>query len=323
MFNALSNFIELNQWYIITYFILILVWLILYNFQRKFLETYQYWINTVLNVLIFISMLVFNDPILDRVSENLSEILWRNASVYQGILLRLSITFIIISWSLKVILDRISKRMATENKELKESLIKAQAINATWKNDIPDIIKGHLYTFADGKLWFCDNTCADHRISVYVPKDDSWEDFYLLWRYSPNPDLWKKSWREYTKWDMIWKVWTGAMDWELVQNLSDPENNFWKDYQSDCKREFWWTKKEAKSKFSRLKMKARYYYGYRIISSLDQSKYVALILVESMEPNFKSKEEIHWIMAGHHTQFSEFLTRIIPHFPKPYEGSDF
>ena len=189
-------------------------------------------------------------------------------------------------------------------KELMETNQKQAEEIQKLENKIQDIYRIYSNVFTEhlASLFFKLNLTDNERISMYKFQDDY---FYIIGRYSINPDLKEINRDKYPKEGLIYKAWC---DGEYFLNDS-PEFKRNKAYNF-----FNNIAPINKVTFDSLTMKSRSYY-LKAFTNTKKIDRIAIIIIESKKNKTLAKNEIDIVLKEEENKLSSFVESINCNFP--------
>lgn len=189
-------------------------------------------------------------------------------------------------------------------KELMETNQKQAEEIQKLENKIQDIYRIYSNVFTEhlASLFFKLNLTDNERISMYKFQDDY---FYIIGRYSINPDLKEINRDKYPKEGLIYKAWC---DGEYFLNDS-PEFKRNKAYNF-----FNNIAPINKVTFDSLTMKSRSYY-LKAFTNTKKIDRIAIIVIESKKNKTLAKNEIDIVLKEEENKLSSFVESINWNFP--------
>lgn len=189
-------------------------------------------------------------------------------------------------------------------KELMETNQKQAEEIQKLENKIQDIYRIYSNVFTEhlASLFFKLNLTDNERISMYKFQDDY---FYIIGRYSINPDLKEINRDKYPKEGLIYKAWC---DGEYFLNDS-PEFKRNKAYNF-----FNNIAPINKVTFDSLTMKSRSYY-LKAFTNTKKIDRIAIIIIESKKNKTLAKNEIDIVLKEEENKLSSFVESINWNFP--------
>lgn len=218
------------------------------------------------------------------------------------------IYFLVIVWLAVLIQIVLEIYIFRENGRKRDELSRLKRQNADLLKEVSDlrILKDNVDSVVKLYLGAVSKTLkmgVNERISLYVLDPDG-QSFSISARDSENPDL------------RIYKRDTFAIDEGIIglaranghayiANLPSYKNAP-KNYINVCKEKF---ERMSATRVKALSMKAQFYYAYRF-SSHDNRDFNSIVVIESMNPTFKTEEELNEVFAPN----NEFVYMLVKNF---------
>ena len=216
------------------------------------------------------------------------------------------------------LLEQENKNQKMNVEDLEKEIESLRSKDALITGHLKELLAGYLQNLATGPLDFDEPSISKDRISLYS-HDKTSDHFLLLARYSNDPELQKLQGRKYPRAQgCIGKAWTdGCFE---ITCLPAATNSKGKAAYIKASKKYNVPEEIAES----LKMKSRYYFGYRIMDPM-QKNALAVIVVESLRANRYTKKGLTDFFSpkskhSYGSFLSEMLYSLQGHLPTPPEG---
>lgn len=199
-------------------------------------------------------------------------------------------------------IDRLNGTISEKQARIEELESQTEELEA----ELGDFLETYLRTLAIS-LGFREDDRHTERITLYS-YDEQKERFVNHKRYSLNENLRKKNRLSYPEdQGCIGEAWRHG---EVYEQFPDPEEEW--DLYLEKSKDYGLTKEEVES----IRMKSRLYYGWRVMS-LNGRRGLAVILVESKDPQRWDEKEIRDFFADKKLEIREYVNQFATRLPEP------